>query len=67
MELGMSKKHSLNYFLRGLASTLDIFGTLYHDEGMKIIQRTDAEALAQDWEAIGEDMEYAIGEINVRK
>lgn len=52
------------FFLRGIASTLDLFGTLYHDESMKILKRTDAEALASDWEAVGNNMKHAMAEYN---
>ena len=54
-------------FLRGMASAIDISGTMYHDENLNIIRRTDAEALAHDWEMVGEDMRYAIGEIKVNE
>ncbi len=59
MELGMNKQSRFKSFLLGLSSTLDLYGTIYHDESMKILQRTDMRALAQDWQMVGEDMRRA--------
>jgi hypothetical protein len=49
-------------FWQGAASTFDLFGRSFDPEVFALDERTDAEALASDWEAIGRDFEAAINQ-----
>lgn len=42
-------------FFKGMGSVLNLSGNYYYAEHQRILNRTDAEALASDWEAIGRD------------
>jgi hypothetical protein len=59
-------RSNMQYFLRGMGmgSVLDIFGIMYDIHAMQILACTDAEALASDWQAIGDDIRNAIGVYN---
>ena len=52
-------KHS---FLRGLASLMDFTGSESREFTEKILARSDADAMRADWEAVGADLWWAIGE-----
>lgn len=43
-------------FLRGVASILDIGGTLHRGETERILNRNDAETLQSDWDAVACDL-----------
>lgn len=56
----------LSAFLLGMASVLDIGGTLYQSQVKPPVDdasamRADAQALAGDWIAVGNDIRAAIG------
>lgn len=57
------KLSTYNSFLKGIARIADPFGTL--NERPKPIKRrrimSDYEALASDWEAVGRDIQTAMG------
>jgi hypothetical protein len=44
-------------FLRGVWSLLDFSGSLHRRE---FLERSDAEALANDWKAVGDDLRRAM-------
>jgi len=54
-----SRWFTLPPFLRGAASVFDIFGAL-PTEADRILARSDAEAVASDWRAVGLDLFHAI-------
>lgn len=47
-------------FIDGLASVLDIGGTLSEYNNSKSPEEADARALHADWTAVGEDLLYAM-------
>lgn len=47
-------------FVRGVASTLDLFGYITVFDIDLRDDKVDQKALASDWEAIGQDMKVAI-------
>ncbi len=54
-------KTIVNSFLRGFGSVLDISGISYKTNIQKYTSKTDAEAIASDWRAVGDDMRKAMG------
>lgn len=46
-------------FWSGVASILDLFGVLRDPKIDEILSRSDAEAIASDWEAVGQDLRNA--------
>lgn len=46
-------------WLLGIASILDFAGALRDPRVDDILSRSDAEALASDWQAVGDDMRRA--------
>lgn len=51
-----------NPFLRGIASLIDFTGELDRDIIEQIHNRSDADAMRADWEAVGDCMRWAIAE-----
>lgn len=51
-------------FWRGFLSCFDLFGTIRDPRIDEILNRTDAEALAHDWQMVGQDMRRAIEGVN---
>ena len=49
-------------FLRGIARLFDFHGTLNRETIDQIQNRSVADAMRADWEAVGESMRWAIGE-----
>lgn len=47
-------------FLRGLASIGNLSGTIVRSD-LDFLDETDAEAIASDWQAVGDDLWAAIG------
>lgn len=47
-------------FFKGMGSVLNLSGNYYSEEHQRILNRTDAEALASDWEAVGRDFRKAL-------
>ncbi len=54
-----SRWFSVPPFLEGAASVFDLFGVL-PSEADRILARSDAEAIASDWRAVGLDLFHAI-------
>ena len=48
--------------LSGIASLIDITGSQRKRLERQIMQRSDAEAMRLDWEAVGQSLWWAIGE-----
>ena len=59
MSFDYSRWFKLPPFLRGAASVFDLFGVL-PSEADRILARSDAEALASDWRAVGMDLYHAM-------
>lgn len=51
----------MSALLEGLASLFDFTGYLTTRRSREILERSDAEALRSDWEAIGQDMKNVMG------
>ena len=49
-------------FLRGIASLMDFTGSRRRELERQILERSDADAMRADWEAVGESLWWAIGE-----
>ena len=41
------------HFLKGMGSVFDLSGSCYSEDIQRILNRTDAEAIASDWESVG--------------
>lgn len=56
-------------FLRGIASLMDFTGSRRRKLEKQILERSDAEAMRADWEAVGANLWWAIGkyEKNLKK
>lgn len=52
----MAAKRFLDAFLRGMAR---LIGPVRNPEVDRILERSDADALRSNWEAVGSDMWYA--------
>lgn len=50
-------------FLRGFLSCFDLFGNIRDPRIDELLNRTDAEALAHDWQMVGQDMRVAMDEV----
>ena len=48
-------------FLRGIASLMDFTGSATREYTKQILERSDADAMRADWEAVGESLWWAIG------
>lgn len=51
----------MNWLLEGLASIFDFTGIFTMRRSHDILERSDAEALRGDWEAVGNDMKTVLG------
>ncbi len=49
-------------FLRGIARLMDFSGALNRDVFAQVLERSDADSIRADWEAVGESMRWAIKE-----
>ncbi len=60
----MTLRKKINYFLKGMGSILEISPPrnkyLFSHYSAKTPEEQDARALANDWNYIGKDLEYAI-------
>ncbi len=58
----MNTKNSkqINAFTLGAASVLDIGATIYNFNHSATPSQTDFQALASDWQAVGQDLRQAI-------
>ncbi|MCY3832824.1 MAG: hypothetical protein OXG85_07385 [Chloroflexi bacterium] len=56
-------------FLRGIASLMDFTGSRRRELEKQILERSDADAMRADWEAVGASLWWAIGkyEKNLKK
>ena len=58
----MTFKEKLSCWLRGAATVLVLFPDTTADLRKRFLERTDAEALAGDWRAVGDDLRKAMGQ-----
>ncbi len=49
-------------FLRGIARLMDFSGVLNRDVFAQVLDRSDADSIRADWEAVGVSMRWAIKE-----
>ena len=49
-------------FLRGIARLVDFNGAMNRDIFAQVLDRSDADSIRADWEAVGESMRLAIKE-----
>ncbi|MCY4537235.1 MAG: hypothetical protein OXE52_03295 [Chloroflexi bacterium] len=53
--------------LSGFASLMDFTGSHRRYLEKQILERSDADAMRADWEAVGEDLWWAIGEYEKKR
>ncbi|MBC6995545.1 hypothetical protein QWY85_12995 [Neolewinella lacunae] len=58
MDSRLSSKKSPLSFLQAFLEVFNIFG--FNEKRPEFLRRTDAEALAQDWRAVGGDLRRAM-------
>lgn len=59
--LARSRRSPARAYLRGAALIFDFAGTLSRRQTSTVRHRTDADALAADWYAVGGDLRRAMG------
>lgn len=52
----------MDAFIRGMARIVDLFSAAQSPEVERILSTTDADAIRSDWQAVGDDMWWAIRE-----
>lgn len=54
----------MKHFWKGFFSAFDISGTFWNRDINKIISKTPEEAIAEDWQAIGDDMRKVMDDMD---
>jgi hypothetical protein len=54
------RPHKTRAFFNGIASTTDMLGARYAAEAFEYLSRSDVEAMASDWVAVGEYIKVAM-------
>lgn len=60
----MKMKNSINYFLIGMGSILGVFAPYFEVNIANDSDKADAEALRSDFSSVGQDIKFAIGQMN---